>query len=56
MGEMAKGLLEINGVKAFISGENHAQPNIEFAAGIRLWVKEEDREKAVDIIKRHDRV
>jgi len=54
MGEMAKGLLETNGIKSFISGTHSFSPNVEFAAGIRLWVKEEDKQKAIGILKRHD--
>ena len=52
MGEMAKGLLESNGIKACVSGTD-LQPTVELAAGIRLWVNEEDKEKAIDILKSH---
>ncbi len=53
MAEMAKGLLETNGVKTVISGDSSALPHVEFATGIRLWVNEEDKQRALDILKSH---
>jgi len=54
MGEMAKGLLETNGIKALVSGTHHVQPNVEFAAGIRLFVNEKDKQKAINVLKSHN--
>jgi hypothetical protein len=51
MGEMAEGLLKSNGIKSFISGTHHAGPHLESAAGIRVWVHQEEKERAIDVLR-----
>ena len=50
--ELAKGFLSINGIDAVVSGDDYGgiQPGLSFSIGVQLLVKEEDVEKAKEIL------
>ena len=47
--DLAKNLLEVNGIKSMISATDPMRPYLELAMGIRLWVKKADVKKALEI-------
>jgi len=48
---ITRGLIEDNGIKAIVLGRDTARPDLELSQGVRLWVKKEDAEKALEILK-----
>jgi hypothetical protein len=52
--ELAKGFLSVNGINAVVFGDDGGgvQPGLSFSIGVQLLVKEEDVEKAKEIL--HD--
>jgi len=49
--DLAKAFLESNNIKVMISEVFSAVPPLESAMGLRLLVKEEDTEKATELLK-----
>jgi hypothetical protein len=52
--ELAKGFLSVNGINAVVFGDDcgGVRPGLSFSRGVQLLVKEEDVEKAKEIL--HD--
>ncbi len=50
--ELAKGLLSVNGINAFIFADDFGgiQPALSFSTGVQLLIKEDDVEKAKEIL------
>lgn len=48
--EMARVLLENNGIKAMVSGYDSAELNLDWSSGVRLMVSAEDAERAAEIL------
>jgi hypothetical protein len=51
--ELAKGFLSVNGINAVVFGDDYGgiQPGLSFSIGVKLLVKEEDVEKAKEILQ-----
>lgn len=56
--DLAKGFLESEGIEAFVSADDAGgmRPHLAFTGGVRLMVKNEEAEAALQILEDQDRV